>query len=93
MLTSELERFVAEDLGEWDDSSTLVADIEAQAAVVAREDCIISGLAEAQEIFAYFRLTATPLFDDGEFVPAGSLVISVRGSARSILQSDRKSVV
>ncbi len=89
MLTSELERFVAEDLGEWDDSSTLVADIEAQAAVVAREDCIISGLAEAQEIFAYFRLTATPLFDDGEFVPAGSLVISVRGSARSILQSER----
>jgi nicotinate-nucleotide pyrophosphorylase (carboxylating) len=89
MLTSELERFVGEDLGEWDDSSTLVADIEAQAAVIAREDCIISGLAEAQEIFAYFRLTATPLFDDGEFVPAGSLVISVRGSARSILQSER----
>jgi nicotinate-nucleotide pyrophosphorylase (carboxylating) len=89
MLTTELERFVAEDLGEWDDSSTLVPEIEAVAAVVAREDCIISGLAEAQEIFAYFRLTATPLFDDGEFVPAGSQVITIRGSARSILQSER----
>ncbi|MDD4651596.1 MAG: carboxylating nicotinate-nucleotide diphosphorylase [Methanothrix sp.] len=89
MLTTELERFVAEDLGEWDDSSTLVPEIEAVAGVVAREDCIISGLFEAQEIFAYFRLTATPLFDDGEFVPAGSQVITIRGSARSILQSER----
>ena len=89
MLTSELERFVAEDLGEWDDSSSLVADIEAQAVVIAKEDCIISGLAEASEIFAYFRLCAQPLYDDGEFVPAKSRVISVRGSARAILQSER----
>lgn len=89
MLTSELERFVAEDLGEWDDSSTLAPEIEALASVVAREDCIISGLFEAQEIFAYFRLKASPLFDDGEFVPAGSQVISIRGSARAILQSER----
>ncbi len=89
MLTSELERFVAEDLGEWDDSSSLVADIEAQAVIIANEDCIISGLAQAQEIFAYFRLSAQPLYDDGEFVPAQSQVISVRGSARAILQSER----
>jgi len=89
MLTSELERFVAEDLGEWDDSSTLIPDIEVQAVVVTKEDCIISGLAEAQEIFAYFRLSAQPLYDDGEFVPAKSRVISVRGSARAILQSER----
>jgi len=89
MLTSELERFVHEDLGEWDDSSRLVPDVNANAVIIAREDCIISGLAEAQEIFAYFRLTATPLYDDGEFVPATAQVISVRGSARAILQSER----
>lgn len=89
MLTSELERFVAEDLGEWDDSSSLVPDIDAQAVVIAKEDCIISGLAEAQEIFAYFRLSAQPLYDDGEFVPAGAQVISVQGSARALLQSER----
>jgi len=80
---------VAEDLGEWDDSSTLIPDIEVQAVVVTKEDCIISGLAEAQEIFAYFRLSVQPLYDDGEFVPAKSRVISVRGSARAILQSER----
>jgi nicotinate-nucleotide pyrophosphorylase (carboxylating) len=89
MLASELERFVGEDLGEWDDSSSLVPEIETEAVITAREDCIISGLAEAQEIFAYFGLRATPLYDDGEFVPAASEILSVRGSARAILQSER----
>ncbi|MEI6104674.1 MAG: carboxylating nicotinate-nucleotide diphosphorylase [Methanothrix sp.] len=89
MLTSELERFVGEDLGEWDDSSSLVPDIGAKAVIIANEDCIISGLAEAAEIFAYFRLSAAPLYDDGEYVPAGGRVISVCGSARAILQAER----
>jgi len=80
---------VGEDLGEWDESSSLVPEIEALAVIIAKEDCIISGLAEAQEIFAYFDLLATPLYDDGEYVPAGGRVISVRGSARAILQSER----
>jgi nicotinate-nucleotide pyrophosphorylase (carboxylating) len=89
MLTSELERFVVEDLGEWDESSSLVPEIDVQAVIIAKEDCIISGLAEAQEIFAYFGLLATPLYDDGEYVPAAGQVISVSGSARAILQSER----
>lgn len=89
MLPSELERFVGEDLGEWDDSSRLVPEIDVDAAIVAKEDCIISGISEALEIFAYFGLKATPLYDDGEFVPARSRVIAIRGSARAILQSER----
>jgi nicotinate-nucleotide pyrophosphorylase (carboxylating) len=89
MLRYELERFVGEDLGEWDDSSSLVPEISARAAVIAREDCIISGLAEAEEIFDYFGLVAERLYDDGEFVPAASEVITVCGNARMILQSER----
>ena len=89
MLRYELERFVGEDLGEWDDSSSLVPEIPARAAVIAREDCIISGLAEAEEIFDYFGLVAERLYDDGEFVPAASAVITVCGNARKILQSER----
>ena len=89
MLPSELERFVGEDLGEWDDSSRLVPEIDVDAAIIAKEDCIISGISEALEIFAYFGLKATQLYDDGEFVPARSRVISIRGSARAILQSER----
>lgn len=85
----ELERFVSEDLGEWDDSSTLVPNIEAKAAVIANEDCIISGLTEADEILRYFSLQAEALYDEGEFVPAGSTVLSVCGGARKVLQAER----
>lgn len=89
MLSSELERFVAEDLGEWDDSSSLVPETPAQAAIIAKEDCIISGLAEAEEILDYFGLHCERLYDDGEFVPGGSRVLSISGSARAILQAER----
>ncbi len=89
MLSSELERFVAEDLGEWDDSSRLVPETPTRAAIIAKEDCIISGLAEAEEILDYFGLDGETLYDDGEFVPAGSRVLCISGSARAILQAER----
>ena len=89
MLSSELERFVAEDLGDWDDSSRLVPEIAARAAIIAKEDCIISGLSEAREILDYFGLDCKPLYDDGEFVPDGSRVLCISGSARAILQAER----
>jgi nicotinate-nucleotide pyrophosphorylase (carboxylating) len=89
MLGSELERFVGEDLGEWDDSSTIIPETDARAAIIAREDCIISGLAEAREICAYFGIAAEPLYDEGEFVPAGGRVLVICGNARKILQSER----
>ncbi len=89
MLSSELERFVAEDLGEWDDSSRLVPETPTRAAIIAKEDCIISGLAEAKEILDYFGLDCESLYDDGEFVPGGSRVLCISGSARAILQAER----
>ena len=89
MFPSELERFVAEDIGEWDLSSSLVKDVNARAILLAKEDCIISGLSEAREILGYFGLDAEPLYDDGEFVPTGSVIMIVQGSSRKILQAER----
>lgn len=89
MLRSEIDRFVSEDLGVWDDSSTLVPEIVARASVVTREDCIISGLSEAGDILDYFGLGYERLYDEGEFVPAKATVIFIKGSARKILQAER----
>ncbi len=89
MYGSELERFVAEDLGGWDDSNNIVPELDAKATIVAKEDCIISGLSEARHILAYFGLRAEIYYDEGEFVPVGSIVISICGNARKILQSER----
>jgi len=84
-----MERFIEEDVGVWDDSSAWVPETDVCAAVIAREDCIISGLAEAVQILQHFGLSAVPLFDDGEFVPKDSQVMSIQGSARAVLQSER----
>lgn len=89
MLRSELERFISEDLGVWDVSSEIIPEIDAKAAIIAKEDCIISGLAEASEIFEYFGIMPISIYDDGEYVNAGSIVMEVRGSARKILQAER----
>ncbi len=89
MQRSELERFISEDLGEWDDSSTLVPEIESQATVVVKENCVVSGLREAEEILRHLCLDANALYDEGEFAPAGSAVLSIRGNARKILQAER----
>ena len=89
MLPSELERFVAEDIGEWDNSSSIVPEGESRAVVLAKEDCVISGLYEAMEILRYFGLEADRLYEDGEFVPSDSVVMTISGSARKILQAER----
>ncbi len=80
---------MGEDLGEWDDSSTIIPETDTRAAVIAREDCIVSGLAEAREICEYFGLATEALYDEGEFVPAGARILVICGNARKILQSER----
>ncbi len=80
---------MAEDIGEWDLSSSIVTDINARAVLLAKEDCIISGLSEAGEILGYFGLDAEQLYNDGEFVSSGSVIMIVQGSSRKILQAER----
>lgn len=89
MLLSELERFAAEDIGEWDLSSSIVPDVNARAVLLAKEDCIISGLSEAREILGYFGLDAEQLYGDGEFVSTGSVIMIAQGGSRKILQAER----
>ncbi len=89
MLSSLLERFVQEDLGEWDDSSTIVPEISAKAAILAKEVCVVSGLEEADEILNYFGLDGERLVGEGDRVDAGSRVLLIRGRAGAILQAER----
>lgn len=84
-----MERFVSEDLGEWDDSSAIIPEVKARATIIAKDDCIVSGLAEASEILEYFGLEPTSLYDDGERAAAGAIVMEVCGNARRILQAER----
>jgi nicotinate-nucleotide pyrophosphorylase (carboxylating) len=89
MFPSEIERLLAEDLGEWDDSTMLLPSCTAKAVIVAKEPCVISGLTEACEIFRYLGVTPLQLFDDGEFVTNGAIVMAATGEARDILRGER----
>jgi len=89
MLSSDLERFVREDLGEWDDSSSIVPEINAKAIILVKETCIVSGLEEADQILKYFGLEGDRLVQEGARVDAGSKVMAIRGRARAILQAER----
>jgi len=80
---------VAEDVGEWDDSSTIVTDEKGSARIIAKEECIIAGLEEAAQILQHFRLEHEMLLAEGDRAAAGSTVLNIRGSAREILQAER----
>ena len=89
MLLSELERFAREDVGVMDDSSSIVPEVIAEAVIMAKEMCIVSGLEEADQILNYFGLNGERLVQEGAAVGAGTRVLAIRGQARSILQAER----
>ncbi len=78
-----------EDLGEMDDSSPIVPEINAEATIIAKEECIISGLEEVDQILKYFGLEGERLVPEGASIGAGSKVVVIRGRARAVLQAER----
>ena len=78
-----------EDLGEMDDSSPIVPEINAEATIIAKEECIISGLEEVDQILKYFGLEGERLVPEGASVGAGSKVVVIGGRARAVLQAER----
>ncbi len=89
MLPSELERFVREDLGAMEDDIPPVPEVDAKAAIVAKERCVVSGVAEAFAILNYFGLEGSGLVLEGEEVAAGRRVMEIRGPAAAILRAER----
>lgn len=89
MLLTELERFIEEDAGYNDVSNGIVPDCKAQAEVVANEDGIVAGLAEATQVFEYFDILSTTDLTDGGAVKKNDVLLTLDGGARSILKSER----
>ncbi len=89
MLLTELERFIDEDSGYNDISSSIVPDCKAQAEVIAREDGVVAGLAEATQVFEYFDVLSTTDFTDGSSIKKNDVLFILDGGARSILRAER----
>ncbi len=89
MLLTELERFIDEDSGYNDISSSIVPDCKVQAEVIAKEDGVVAGLAEAAQIFEYFKVLSTTEFTDGSSIKRNDVLFVLDGGAQSILRAER----
>jgi nicotinate-nucleotide pyrophosphorylase (carboxylating) len=87
----EIDRFLSEDLGKEGDitSDALFTNENASAVIIAKDDCIIAGLAEAQQVFERTGAKAKSLLKDGALVKKGTTVMKIDGPSRSILKGER----
>jgi nicotinate-nucleotide pyrophosphorylase (carboxylating) len=88
MLLSELEHFIAEDLGE-DIYPPVAGDISCDAVITARRAGIIAGISEACQIFTYFNASILHRVEDGTPVEENTRVLEISGSAENILKAER----
>lgn len=92
-----LEHFISEafreDVGDGDHSTlgSVPGDLHDDARLLVKEDCVLAGVELAIEIFHYFdpSLEIEILMKDGDIAKKGDLAFRVKGSARSILTSER----
>ena len=92
-----LKHFISEafkeDIGDGDHSTlgSVPADLMDDAQLIVKEDCVLAGIELAKEIFHFFdpHLEVETLLNDGDEAKVGDIAFRVKGSARSILTSER----
>jgi nicotinate-nucleotide pyrophosphorylase (carboxylating) len=91
IVMDDIDRFLQEDLGKKGDitSDALFSKQIARAHILSKEDCIVAGLKEAAEVFKKTGATATSLVQDGAAITKDTVVVEIKGPARSILKGER----
>ncbi|MBF6609588.1 MAG: carboxylating nicotinate-nucleotide diphosphorylase [Chryseobacterium sp.] len=92
-----LQKFIQlaleEDLQEGDHStlSTIPKDLIQQAQCIIKEECIVAGIAVAEQIFKTLdkNVSVEIYIKDGESAKAGDIAFTVTGKAQAILQAER----
>ena len=92
-LDAKLREFLAEDVGPGDvtTDSIVPRDAVAAAEIVAKSDCVVSGLAASRRLFELLDpgLTWEDRARPGSKVPAGTTLARLSGKARAILTGER----
>lgn len=88
---SDIAYFLKEDLGRRGDitSEALIGNERAVAVIIAKKDCLVAGLEEAAEVFKTLGLFVRKKAKDGQKMRAGSIVLEIKGKAKSILAGER----
>lgn len=84
---------LAEDIGAGDitTETALPAELRAEAVIVAKEPCVVAGLALVEVVFAELdpATSTRALVSDGDVVEQGRRVCAIQGAARAILTGER----
>jgi nicotinate-nucleotide pyrophosphorylase (carboxylating) len=90
VIHADVERWLAEDVGERDLTSELVIDDDATCTMklLLKEPGVVCGIGVAAEVFSALGASLEPLASDGDFVEPG-LVAVVEGPARGVLAGER----
>jgi nicotinate-nucleotide pyrophosphorylase (carboxylating) len=92
-LTDFIDLCILEDVGDGDHTSlsTIPASTQNKAQLLVKEEGIIAGVDVAVKIFHRFdpSLNVNTLLKDGDAVTYGQVVLTVQGSAHSILKAER----
>jgi nicotinate-nucleotide pyrophosphorylase (carboxylating) len=88
-----IDQAVQEDIGPGDITTTAVIPNShiSSAFFLSKEDCMLAGIELAKIIFYKIDelLIFHPVFQDGDFVQAGSIIARVSGNIQSILKAER----
>jgi nicotinate-nucleotide pyrophosphorylase (carboxylating) len=89
----DVRRFLAEDVGTGDVTTSRVvpASARAHAAMVAREHCVVAGLRIAEAVFRVTDdgMTVRACVDEGAAVASGTVLLGLEGAAGPMLTAER----
>ncbi|RLF37771.1 MAG: carboxylating nicotinate-nucleotide diphosphorylase [Thermoplasmata archaeon] len=86
-----IDIYLSEDLGQEGDitSDSIFGDERGKAVIIAKEDCLLAGLEEAEEVFRRVGARLVKRKKDGEEVKKGEVVAEVEGRVKDILKGER----
>ncbi len=93
LIVKILEDALKEDIGPGDYSTLASIDenTQGQASLIIKDNGVLAGVEVARQVFAILddELNVQCFIDDGQLVKPGDIVLSLSGSARSILSAER----
>ena len=91
LIEEALKEFLDEDIGHGDITTDALVNPAAKATgtVICKERAVIAGLSESIILLNLLGCKGTPKVRDGQEVPAGTIVLEVRGSGSALLKVER----
>jgi nicotinate-nucleotide pyrophosphorylase (carboxylating) len=88
-IESQLKRMLQEDIGFGDITSQLLRDEPCTAHIIAKEDCILSGVQYVKYLFEMQESQVILLHEDGDTISKGDKVLQVSGLSKNIFVVER----